>query len=137
MAWIRSDSSENMVLAVERRLTQLAAKSTPGTVRRDSTQSSPARKVRITADIDNERMELAEERRRLNEAMAAHAAMSYDGKHSDHAGGSGSWSGTRRVHRGSASSGRAGVRSGCTQQERAQPCRRRRLGRRWRRLFCA
>ena len=75
MAWIRSDSSENMVLAVERRLTQLAAKSTPGTVRRDSTQSSPARKVRITTVIDNERMELAEERRRLNEAMAAHAVM--------------------------------------------------------------
>ena len=75
MAWIRSDSSENMVRAVERRLAQLVAKSTPGTVRRDSTQSSPARKVRITTDVDNERRELAEERRRLNEAVAAHAAM--------------------------------------------------------------
>ena len=75
MAWIRSDSSESMVLAVERRLAQLTAKSKPGTVRRDSTQSSPARKVRITTDIDTEWMELAEERRRLNGTMAAHAAM--------------------------------------------------------------
>ena len=75
MAWVRSDSSESMVLAVERRLAQLIAKSTPGTVRRDGTQSSLARKVRITTDADNERRELAEERRRLNEAIAAHAAM--------------------------------------------------------------
>jgi hypothetical protein len=75
MAWIRSDSSESMVLAVERRLAQLTAKSKPGTVRRDSTQSSPARKVCITTDIDTERMELAEERRRLNGIMVAHATM--------------------------------------------------------------
>ena len=75
MAWVRSSSSEGIVQAVERRLAQLVAKSTPGTVRRDITQSSPARKtVRITAEIDNERRELAEERRRLNDAMAAHAA---------------------------------------------------------------
>ena len=61
MAWIRSDSSESMVLAVERRLAQLVAKSTPGTVRRDSTQSSPARaKVRITTDVDDDRKEVAE-----------------------------------------------------------------------------
>ena len=76
MAWVRSSSSEDMVRAVERRLAQLVAKSTPGTVRRDSTQSSPARKVvRITTDVDDERKELAEERRRLNAAVAAHAAM--------------------------------------------------------------
>jgi len=65
-----------MVQTVERRLAQLVAKSTPGTVRRDSTQGSPARKaVRITTDLDNERKELAEERRRLSEAVAAHDAM--------------------------------------------------------------
>ena len=57
-----------MVLAVERRLAHLIAKSTPGTLRRDVTQRSLARMVRITTDVDNERMELAEERRRLNEA---------------------------------------------------------------------